>query len=331
MLQTPPRFTDLSLPPLDEADLKLVSILVRDGRASGRDLAMATGISEANVSRRLARLFEEKSVRVIGFVPPEYLGYHVQFALFLRSRSDSEALAKRLAKHPQFAMVMTCFGFCDVIAYGVAATGPDLVNILDALVYGMPDVAEVDIRTILEFSGTSAQPAALGPAGAPRHLDSTDRRIIREVQTLGRISFTELATAIGISPTSAADRYRRLISDGIVRILGMPDPHRIGLLLTGYMHIMVDRPAKDVLRDLEKISELSFFVMMSGEWALGCEVMVRDDAHYDQVCRQVMDIPGVRRHRVALHRRVHRMSFVFDPVAPPATADVMPDAAPVSA
>ena len=74
MLHSPPRFSDPSLPPLDEADRKIIDILMLDGRASGRELAQQTGISEANVSRRLARLIEEKSVRVLGFVPPEFLG-----------------------------------------------------------------------------------------------------------------------------------------------------------------------------------------------------------------------------------------------------------------
>jgi DNA-binding Lrp family transcriptional regulator len=306
-------------------------MLVKDGRASGRDLAMATGISEANVSRRLARLFEERSVRVVGFVPPEYLGYHVQFALFLRARNDAESLAKRLAALPHFAMVVTSFGFCDVIAYGVAEHGPALVSLLDSHIYGQSDVTEVDVRAILEFAETARQPGAPGATGSPRPLDPTDRRIIREVQAEGRISFTDLAAAIGISPTSAADRFRRLVTDGIVRILGMPDPYRVGLMLTGYMHFMVDRPTSEVLRALERIPELSFLVMMSGEWAMACEIMVRDDAHFDEVRQRVMAIPGVRQTRVALHRRMHRMSFVFDPVTEAEPTEATPSGTPAHA
>ena len=78
MLRSPPRYTNPALPPLDESDRKIIDCLMRDGRASGRELAQSTGISEANVSRRLARLLEERSVRILGFVPPECLGMHVQ-------------------------------------------------------------------------------------------------------------------------------------------------------------------------------------------------------------------------------------------------------------
>lgn len=315
MLQSPPRFSDPSLPPLDDADQSLIKMLMQDGRASGRELAMATGISEANVSRRLARLFEEKSVRVIGFVPPEYLGYHMQVALFLRSRSDPESLAKRLAALPDFTMVMTAFGFCDVIAYGIARHGPALAALLDTHIHGQRDVAESDSRVILGFAEPALQPGAPGATCAPRPLDATDRRIIREVQADGRVSFTDLASAIGISPTSAADRFRRLVTDGIVRILGMPDPRRVGLNLTGYMHIKVDRSASDVLARVASMPEIGFCSLMSGEWPVANEFMVRDDAHLDDLQKRVMATPGVHEIRVALHRHVHRMSMVFEPVA----------------
>ncbi|MBL9141163.1 MAG: Lrp/AsnC family transcriptional regulator [Phycisphaerae bacterium] len=265
------------------------------------------------MSRRLARLFEEKSIRVVGFVPPEYLGYHMQAALFLRSRSDPETLAKRLAALPQFTMVMTAFGFCDVIAYGIAQHGPALAALLDSHIHGQPDVAESDMRVILGFAEPALQPGAPGATSAPRPLDSTDRRIIREVQSDGRVSFTDLATAIGISPTSAADRFRRLVTDGIVRVLGMPDPRRVGLLLTGYMHFKVDQSSTAVISGLSKLPEIGFVTIMSGEWPVACEFMVRNDAHLDDLQKRVMATPGVHEIRVALHRHVHRMSMVFEP------------------
>lgn len=314
MLQTPPRYTEIGLPPLDDADRKLVAALIKDGRASGRDLAQATGISEANVSRRLSRLFEERSIRVVGFVPPEYLGYHTQFALFLHSRSDPESLAKRLAGNTSFRMVMTVFGFCDVIAYGIAEHGPALAKLMDEAVYGHRDIAEADMRIVLGFVEPALQPGAPGLVGTPRPLDDTDRAILLEVQRDGRVSFTDLAAATGISPTSAADRFRRLLSDGIVRILGMPDPYRVGLTLTGYMHLKVDRPTAQVHKALSAMPEMSFVAAMSGEWPIAAEFMVKDASHMDDLQRRIMAQEGVREIRVALHRHVHRMSFLQEPV-----------------
>ena len=93
MFRSPPRFSDPTLPPLDEADRRLIELLMADGRASGRDLAQRSGISEANVSRRLARLLQERSVRIVAFVPPECLGLPMQFITMIRTRGDVDAVA----------------------------------------------------------------------------------------------------------------------------------------------------------------------------------------------------------------------------------------------
>ena len=63
IMSTPPKEFSPDLPPLDEADRKLIELLCEDGRMSGRDIAQRSGLSEANVSRRLARLVDEGSVR----------------------------------------------------------------------------------------------------------------------------------------------------------------------------------------------------------------------------------------------------------------------------
>jgi Lrp/AsnC family transcriptional regulator for asnA, asnC and gidA len=289
-----------------------VDLLVKDGRASGRELALATGISEANVSRRLARLFEERSVRVTGFVAPEYLGYHVQFAAFLRARSDPNSLAARLAATSHFTMVMTAFGFCDVIAYGLAENSGRLMAIADECIFGQTDIAEVDLNIVLNLSEPCAQLGAPSHGADPRPLDETDRAIIRAARADGRISYTELAAAVGISPTSAADRFRRLVSEGVVRILGLPDPRRVGLNLTGYLHVKVNQPVREVRERIAAQDEIGFTATMSGAWPIGCEFMVRDDAHLDDLQHRIMALPGVAELRMALHRRVHRMG----PVAP---------------
>ena len=47
-------------------------------------------------------------------------------------------------------------------------------------------------------------------------LDATDRRILRELDRDARISWRELGEAVHLSPTSAADRVRRLERSGVI-------------------------------------------------------------------------------------------------------------------
>ena len=68
--------------------------------------------------------------------------------------------------------------------------------------------------------------------GDMAELDRTDRRILAQLQTDGRISTVELAERIGLSPTSTSERLRRLQREGTVTgFRGMLDPSRVGRVL----------------------------------------------------------------------------------------------------
>ena len=281
-------------------------MLASDGRASGRDLAQQTGISEANVSRRLARLIEERSVRIVGFVPPEVLGLEVQFAVHMRVRGSVDAAAESLLKHPEFSYVVGCFGEDDLVAYGVAENGVALSNLLDRSVRGNPLLYRVRSETVLSVAGAER---ATGAAPLPRTIDRTDRLIIREVQRDGRISFTDIAQRTGISATSAADRFRRLLSDGTVRILTLPDPPRVDLNLSGLMQFHLSQPISAVLPKLAAFTELAFLSACTGRVSMQCEFNVRDEAHFDELRGKLLAVSGVDYVGVNILRRIYRQSF----------------------
>src|SRR5882762_11281885 len=59
-------------------------------------------------------------------------------------------------------------------------------------------------------------------------LDPLSHQIIHALQVDGRASFNRIATVLGVSEQTVARRYRRLRADGIVRVVGMVDPRRVG-------------------------------------------------------------------------------------------------------
>ncbi|MFO0961630.1 MAG: AsnC family transcriptional regulator [Phycisphaerales bacterium] len=311
MLRSPPRYTDPSLPPLDEADRKIVSLLMQDGRASGRDLAQHTGISEANVSRRLARLIDERTIRILGYVPPEYLGMHVQAATALRIKGDVDKVANELLRHEEFCTVASTFGTWDLITYTVARNSSELLTLLDRTVLSHPAVAAAETRTVLEFIDPRQRAVETVTQPPPRPIDRTDRMIIREVQGDGRMSFTDIAQRTGVSASSAADRFRRLVTDRIVRIVAAPDPSRIGLHLSGYLALSLERPAREVVKELSSMTELGVFAVMSGPHPIGCEFAVRDGIHFDQLRSRVLGVAGVRGIEVSIIRKYYRSSMVW--------------------
>ena len=55
-------------------------------------------------------------------------------------------------------------------------------------------------------------------------MDAIDREIVRIVQHDARVSYRDLGRAAGLSPNAAADRLRRLLRSGVLRIFAVVDP-----------------------------------------------------------------------------------------------------------
>lgn len=62
---------------LDDIDLKLVDLLMQDGRAANVDLAKALGISESTVARRLKALVDGGWIKISAVLDPPKFGFMV--------------------------------------------------------------------------------------------------------------------------------------------------------------------------------------------------------------------------------------------------------------
>jgi DNA-binding Lrp family transcriptional regulator len=56
--------------------------------------------------------------------------------------------------------------------------------------------------------------------------DDLDRQILQSLQVAPRAPFARIATVLGVSEQTAARRYQRMRTHGLVRVLGRPDPSR---------------------------------------------------------------------------------------------------------
>ncbi len=78
-------------------------------------------------------------------------------------------------------------------------------------------------------------------------LDRLDRRILRLLQTDGRMATVDLAEAIGLSPTATTERVRRLQKDGIITGYGARlDPKKLGRAFLVFVEVTLDKTTPDV-------------------------------------------------------------------------------------
>lgn len=127
-------------------------------------------------------------------------------------------------------------------------------------------------------------------------LDALDRRLIHALQIDGRVSFSRIATVLGVAERTVARRYHRLRSALVVRVVGLVDSRRIGML-DWFVRIDCTPDAADALTAaLAQRDDTSWIAPLVGGTRLTC--MVRTPASGTDSGRALFDhllrTPGVR-------------------------------------
>jgi Lrp/AsnC family transcriptional regulator for asnA, asnC and gidA len=185
----------------------------------------------------------------------------------------------------------------------------DMVSIMDRAVIANPLIHDSECHIVLEFPDAKRGHAPSVTQVVPRHIDHTDRQIIRQAQQDARMSFTDIALQTNISPTSAADRFRKLLTDGIIRVITLPDPTRIGLTLSGNVRIVADTATRALASELNKLPEVTSLALVSGRFQIAAEFNTRDSAHFDDFRTRILSTQGVQHAEISLHRKLYRQHF----------------------
>lgn len=91
-------------------------------------------------------------------------------------------------------------------------------------------------------------------------IDDIARKLLEELQKNGRASYAELGRLVGLSPSAAAERLRRLEDAGIIRGYRADiDPASLGLALTALVRMTADgaqyQPLMNFLESCEQVRE----------------------------------------------------------------------------
>ncbi|MBC8056148.1 MAG: AsnC family transcriptional regulator, partial [Rhizobiales bacterium] len=72
-------------------------------------------------------------------------------------------------------------------------------------------------------------------------LDAIDRRILRALQSDGRMIYDALATQVSLSPSATLRRVKRLEESGVIAgYVAIVSPERVGLGLTAYINVRLE-------------------------------------------------------------------------------------------
>jgi Lrp/AsnC family transcriptional regulator for asnA, asnC and gidA len=112
----------------------------------------------------------------------------------------------------------------------------------------------------------------------PSRLDELDRQLIRLLTANGRTSNRALARLTKVSQVTVANRVRRLINEGIIRIVAVPDPERLGYPIEVLVSIQVEvKRIREVAMALCRLPEVRYVSITSGAYDLLIAALVRSN------------------------------------------------------
>jgi len=131
-------------------------------------------------------------------------------------------------------------------------------------------------------------------------LDETDIEILKELQKDGRMSNSDLAERVGLSPTPCLRRLRRLESEGYIQGYSVNlDRTKVGLGLTVFVGVKVSR-AHDVeanafVKSVMGLPEVVSCHLVSGEMDFLLQVVVPNlEAYEHLLLGTLLKLPSVQ-------------------------------------
>jgi Lrp/AsnC family leucine-responsive transcriptional regulator len=112
-------------------------------------------------------------------------------------------------------------------------------------------------------------------------LDRADCRILDIIQQEGRIANVDLAKRVSLSPSPCLRRVNRLEETGVIsRYVALLEPRALGLGLTAYLEVMLDKRAELARASFRQAvvewPEVLTCYALSGQWDYQLKVITPD-------------------------------------------------------
>jgi Lrp/AsnC family leucine-responsive transcriptional regulator len=131
-------------------------------------------------------------------------------------------------------------------------------------------------------------------------IDRTDQRILRELQRDARLSTTELAERVSLTPSPCWRRLKALEAEGYIRgYRTVIDPRKLGYGVTAFVSILMESHSRELGVAFEKavqdIPEILSCHNVSGHFDFLLQVIAKDLESFGDFAREnIRCLPGVK-------------------------------------
>jgi Lrp/AsnC family transcriptional regulator for asnA, asnC and gidA len=146
---------------------------------------------------------------------------------------------------------------------------------------------------------------------APEDVSALDKRIIEHLQEDGRRPFTQIALELGVSEAAVRARTNRLVERGILQIVGVTDPLKLGFQQMAMVGIRCERDRLvQVAEAVGAFPEVDYVVITAGSYDVLIEVVCEDNAALlDFLADKLRAVDGVRDTETFVYLRMVKQTY----------------------
>ncbi len=127
-------------------------------------------------------------------------------------------------------------------------------------------------------------------------LDQVDRQIMAALKEDGRMPFAEIARRLDVSPGMVRERYHRLVQNGILQVVAVTNPLRVGYGMMTLIGIKVEgNRLREVAHQVADFEEVIYLVLCTGAYDILVEVVCHDNTDLLQfLTERLRAVEGIR-------------------------------------
>ena len=150
-------------------------------------------------------------------------------------------------------------------------------------------------------------------------MDQTDHAILAALKEDGRMPFSEIARRLGVSPGMVRQRMQRLTDAGILQVVAITNPMRIGYHTMALIGVKADgNRLKAIAQQIAAYEEVIYLTICSAAYNLLVEVVCVDNAHLlTFLTEKLYSVEGVRDTETFIYLDIVKEIFTWDKPAAP--------------
>ena len=161
------------MPQIDDLDRRIIAVLQDNARLSNKEIASLVDSSEPTVRRRVERLLQNQTIKIVAVAAPFRLGFNVVAILGIQiDHSFLDAVEKALQTMPEIRFAGVTLGSYDVVVEAWFQGNDELLTFLHERLSKIPGIHRIEslqvVKMVKYTYDWGTQPSAHLPGPPPR-------------------------------------------------------------------------------------------------------------------------------------------------------------------